>query len=203
MFNFISLSQAFAQWQELAAGIPKDDAPMLSESWNDYTDSLCKDGQLCALQYHYAPSYDDSMPGEGSRYDALSDDREFILDAMGLRMRATRVDARPGSDPTEWDKSASHYRVTLTRNGKSMRVYYSMGVALRDAPSEPDVIHSLLLDASGVDEDFPDWCANLGFDTDSRKAERMYRACERTAASLARLFSAGELSDLNELFEDM
>lgn len=53
----ISLSQAFAQWQELAADIPQDDAPMLAESWNDYTDSLCKDGALCDLQYHYAPVY--------------------------------------------------------------------------------------------------------------------------------------------------
>jgi hypothetical protein len=108
----ISLSQAFAQWQELAADIPQDDAPMLAESWNDYTDSLCKDGALCDLQYHYAPAYDEEMPGDGSRFDPLSDDREFILDALGVTMRATRKDG-----PREgWDASASHWRVTLARH---------------------------------------------------------------------------------------
>lgn len=140
----ISLSQAFAQWQELAADLPQDDAPMLAESWNDYTDSLCKDGALCDLQYHYAPAYDEEMPGDGSRFDPLSDDREFILDALGVTMR----DAECGA------------------------------------------------------QSFEDFCADMGYDTDSRSAEKTWRACKVTAVGLARLFSDGMLRDLRELFED-
>jgi len=41
-------------------------------------------------------------------------------------------------------------------------------------------------DAQSVDDarDFEDWCAELGYDTDSRKAERTFRACQRIAERL-------------------
>lgn len=197
----ISLSQAFAQWQELAAGIPKDDGPMLAESWNDYTDSLCKDGELTALQYHYAPAYDDSMPGDGTRFDPLADDREFILDVMGVTMKSTRTDSRDNAD--EWDRYASHWQITMRRNGKRMVTTYSMGGAHVGEPELPGVLNCLLSDAEAGAESFDDFCANFGYDTDSRKAERTHKACKRTAASLARLFSSSELADLRELFEGM
>lgn len=194
----ISLSQAFAQWQELAADIPKDDAPALAESWNDYTDSLCKDGALCDLQYHYAPAFDEEMPGDGSRFDPLSDDREFILDALGVTMRATRKDG-----PREgWDASASHWRVTLRRDRASMTTDYSMGAAHTGSPELADVLNCLMRDAECGAQSFEDFCADLGYDTDSRSAEKTWRACKVTAVGLARLFSDGMLRDLRELFED-
>lgn len=197
----ISLSQAFTQWQELAADIPKDDIPMLSESWNNYTESLYKGGELCALQYHYCPAFDDAMPGEGLRFDPLADDREFILSAEGLRMRCMRVDSRPGGD--SWEADASHWRVTLMRHRESICVFYSMGSAHTSEPDIRDVFYSLLIDSDSGGESFGDWCANYGYDTDSRKAEKTHRACKRIAAGLARLFSESELRDLRELFEDM
>lgn len=166
--SYISLSQAFAQWQELATDIPKDDAPMLAESWNDYTDSLGKDGELCALQYHYAPAFDEDMPGDGSRFDPLSDDREFILGELGLTMRATRKDGtREG-----WDANASHWRITLRRDRASMTVEYSMGAALTTSPTLSDVLNCLMLDAELGTQSFEDFCADLGYDTDSRSAEK-------------------------------
>lgn len=115
----ISLSQAFAQWQELAADIPKDDEAMLAESWNDYTDSLCKDGELCALQYHYAPAYDDEMPGEGSRYDELSDDRAFILEQMGVTMSAEFVPFHASRNKDEKQQSLN-WRVTLKKGDREI-----------------------------------------------------------------------------------
>lgn len=110
--SYISLSQAFAHWQELAADLPKNDGPMLAESWNNYTDMLCKDGQLCDLQYQYAPAYDESMPGNGSRWDALSDDREFILSAMGVTMTATFVPFSQSRNKAEKNPSLN-WRVTI------------------------------------------------------------------------------------------
>ena len=194
--SYISLSQAHKQWQELAADLPQD-APMLAESWNDYTDSLCRDGELCALQYHYAPAYDDDMPGEGSRWDALSDDRAFILDAMGVTMRATRKEGtREG-----WDASASHWRVTLRRDRASITTDYSMGAAHTGSPELADVLHCLLSDAEAGAQSFEDFCADLGYDTDSRKAEKTWQACKVTAVGLNRLFSNSDLHDLRELFE--
>lgn len=195
----ISLSQAFANWQELAADLPKDDGPMLSESWNDYIDGLTKDGELCALQYHYAPAYDDAMPGNGRQFDPLSDDREFILDAMGVTMHASRMDGvREG-----WDATASHWHVTVRRNGKRFSVEYSMGSAHTGEPDLCDVLNAVLRDAecyanaSSVD----DFAEDYGY-TKPSEAIRAWNACKGTVANLDRLFTSAELSDLRELFED-
>lgn len=117
--SFISISSAFAQWQELATDIPKDDAAMLAESWNDYTDSLCKDGQLCALQYHHAPAYDDDMPGEGSRYDELSDDRAFILEQMGVTLSAEFVPFAQSRNKKEKEPSLN-WLVTLKKGDREV-----------------------------------------------------------------------------------
>ena len=196
----ISLAQAFTQWQELAADIPKDDHPMLAESWNNYTDSLAKDGELTALQYHYAPSYDDPMPGEGSRYDELSDDREFILDAMGIEL-----DSVASSGTREgWDAGASHWKCVLTHNGMTTeRFDYSMGSAHNWMPDACDVLYSLLLDASYGEYDFDDYCSELGESEDSRKAYASWEACRALGAELDRLFTSSELEQLRELFEGM
>jgi hypothetical protein len=127
--EMISLSQAFAQWQELAANIPKDDGPALAESWNNYTDSIAKDGDLCALQYHYAPAYDDTMPGEGTRFDPLADDREFILDAMNITLTAVFVPFSQSRNKTEKNPSLN-WRVTLRKDGRDViETDYTQGCA--------------------------------------------------------------------------
>jgi hypothetical protein len=74
----------------------------------------------------------------------------------------------------------------------------------RPVPPPPvaDVVHSLLMDASGTDDRFEDWAANYGFDPDSRTAERMFNACRDTAAALRRTFTADELTALETAFVD-
>lgn len=133
----ISLSQAFHQWQELAADIPRDDGPMLAESWNDYTDSLCKDGELCALQYHYAPAYDEDMPGEGSRFDPLADDRAFILERMGVGLVAAFVPFSQSRNKGEKQPSLN-WRVTLRYGNRDViETDYMQGCAHAPAYSRP------------------------------------------------------------------
>ena len=209
MANFISLAAAFADWREnIAQNIPSDDVPRLSESWNDYTDSLGKTGQLSALQYHYAPAYDDPMPGDGSRFYPLRDDRDYILDRMGVTIRSASAaapsdDAAWSATAARWNATASHWSVTIARAGKRFATEYHMGSAYKGEPPIADVVNSLLCDAAGVDQAlFVDWSFEYGFDPDSRKALASFRACKATARKLARLFSESELADLRELFED-
>ena len=68
------------------------------------------------------------------------------------------------------------------------------------APKPADVLHSLLLDGEAFFDGltFEDWADNFGYDTDSRKAEAMYRACDEIGRKLARMFSADELAQLRE-----
>lgn len=69
-------------------------------------------------------------------------------------------------------------------------------------PDVADVMRSLLLDASSTDENFNDWCANYGFDTDSRKAEASFNQCRETAAALRRTFDRDEMASLEDAFSD-
>jgi hypothetical protein len=56
-------------------------------------------------------------------------------------------------------------------------------------PTLVEVVHCLFLDASCVESaTFEDFCSDMGYDTDSRKAEGIYRACQNTRAALVRLF---------------
>lgn len=197
--NLISLSQAFEQWSHFDAGIPSDDRVALAESWNDYTDSLAKDGQLSALQYHHAPAYDDPMPGHGSTFDPLHDDREFILGALGVTIESRQIDTRPGAD--QWDANATHWRVTVLRGTKAFGVNYSMGSALQGEPDLQGVISALLSDSECADDSFASWCADYGLDTDSRNARVMWRGCRNAARYMRHMFTAAELDDLRELFE--
>ncbi len=36
---------------EIMPYLPKNDKPALRMAWNDYTDSLCRDGQITSKQY--------------------------------------------------------------------------------------------------------------------------------------------------------
>ena len=70
------------------------------------------------------------------------------------------------------------------------------------APTAGSVLYSLLLDASGADENFYDWCANYGYDTDSRKALATYEACCIIRADVNKIFTAAERAELAAILED-
>lgn len=195
----ISLAEAHAAWLELAELFADQrDTDALAQGWNDYTDSLLKGGQLTALQYHYAPAHNERMPGVGSKYDSLADDRAHVLAAMGVTLKATRS-LRPRED---WPGDASHWHVTLRRNDASLTTTYSMGSAHTGGPELQDVLNCMLSDAQCGEYDFADFCAELGYDEDSRKAERTWRECRRMAKRLTGLFDSAELGGLRELFAD-
>lgn len=52
-------------------------------------------------------------------------------------------------------------------------------------PALADILHSLLMDASAIDEgSFEDWASSLGYDPDSRKAEATWKAYVETGLKL-------------------
>lgn len=124
---------------------------------------------------------------------------ERLARAMGVRFTFSRINARlSGGD---WPEGSRHFTCTLTRGANSHAFQYSMGPALTGDPTLVDVLGCLLTDAEYAAEGYEDWCAMVGFATDSPRAERMYKACRKTAEQLAELFHADELRDLRELYE--
>ena len=66
-----------------------------------------------------------------------------------------------------------------------------------------DVLDCLLRDAQGTDEPFESWASDLGYDTDSRKAEAVFHACRETAAKLRRWIGPVELERVVQEYESL
>lgn len=70
-------------------------------------------------------------------------------------------------------------------------------------PSVVDVIYSLIMDSDVLDyAGFELWANNLGFDTDSRKAETIYNICINNTLKLKSILGQEALDKLKDLYQD-
>ena len=90
----------------------------------------------------------------------------------------------------EWQQKAHPYTVTLKYDRRQMTIPFFMGPALTHEPTDTDVLPCLLADYSTVNESFEDFCMNFGYDEDSRKAEKIYKQCQRNGKKLEKLFGS-------------
>jgi hypothetical protein len=107
-----------------------------------------------------------------------------FIKANRLTMEAIKVSSNPNMDASMMDRS-SHYLCKIFKAGRvtPMNVTFSQGAAHKNKPTLSTVLDCLASDASGVmhGQTFEDWASDYGYDTDSRKAERTYRAvCNQT-----------------------
>ena len=89
-------------------------------------------------------------------------------------------------------EKGSFWHVRLHYQGRHLLTRYSMGTAHREPPKCDDVLANLCMDASGYDNarTFEEWAGEYGYDTDSRKAEAMYRLVAEGAKALRQLLGA-------------
>ena len=66
-------------------------------------------------------------------------------------------------------------------------------------PDLAGVLHCLVSDADAYNMRFEDWAGDYGYDPDSRRAEKVYRACVDCAEKLHRIFSAAQLDTLRDI----
>ena len=113
-----------------------------------------------------------------------------------VRMTAERADKNPHI--TDMAPGSTHWQCCLRAGSRQMTVFFSMGPALAGKPQAADVLECLASDAAGFENasNFEDWAREYGYDPDSRKAERTYRAVEKQTAGLKRLFSEPAYEDL-------
>lgn len=70
-------------------------------------------------------------------------------------------------------------------------------------PDPVDVLYSLAMDSSVLDAGgFENWAGEYGYDTDSRKAESIYRACLDIALKLRAALGDTGMETLRNAFED-
>lgn len=64
-------------------------------------------------------------------------------------------------------------------------------------PKGEEVLCCLCIDAIGVAQtSFEEWAAEFGYDSDSRKAESIYRACQDIYFKLIKMFSWNEIQEI-------
>lgn len=68
------------------------------------------------------------------------------------------------------------YTVTLHRKGRRMTVPFYMGIAHTAEPTVRDVMECLASDATSGELSFEEFCRDLGYDEDSRRAERVWKS---------------------------
>lgn len=122
----------------------------------------------------------------------------------GLLLTATRAKSNPALTNDGWQ--ADHWECRITdagHNKPAMVIPFSCGTGRRvngvaQPPTLADVLGCLASDSASVEnsQSFDDWCADFGYDTDSRKAERTYNACKGQAAALRTLLGDTEYETL-------
>lgn len=195
----ISIKQA---WQQFESEIKplvieqygNDDSAAMSEAWNDYTDSLCKDGELTALQYRYCPSDD-----EACIFD--DDDVEFLIEQMGIDIDIEQVNSRHDNLMSE---STKHYEITISRGKKEIEFYFSTGSGIV-YPERKGIIECILDDRSIIEGvlDFNDFCDNLGYDNDSISAKKICKACKKMKRKVEKIFTPDECEQLQEMIREL
>jgi hypothetical protein len=70
------------------------------------------------------------------------------------------------------------------------------------APHAAGVLSSLLLDSSSAEQNFHDWCDELGYDKDSIKAQGIYNACCETLTKMRSFFTGAERQAMQEILQD-
>jgi len=88
----------------------------------------------------------------------------------------------------------NRFRVTVTtERGRASFDFYDSQANYQAGVTEltdlDGALECFLMDASAGSETFEDFCANFGYDTDSRSAYKIYKACVKSKEKAERIFT--------------
>ncbi len=128
-----------------------------------------------------------------------------LIEKFKIKMSSEPVDKRPDGDG--WADGSSHYKVLITalvpgeNESSSMSLYYSMGPGLKGSePTLNDILECLSMDSSSTNgQNFEDWAGDFGYDSDSRKAEKIFNQCIKQSHDLKRLLGDEGFEELIQI----
>ncbi|MCP4307339.1 MAG: hypothetical protein GY788_21205 [bacterium] len=101
--------------------------------------------------------------------------------------RITITSRMEGTAPADWTPGTVAYKVTLRYQRRQLTVPFYQGPGICSDPNAASVVDCLISDASALDQSFEDWADDYGYDTDSRKAELLYRKYRKYGGGIVRL----------------
>lgn len=124
-------------------------------------------------------------PGSAARFAHVN---KITANVESIPARPDREDITDAKEQ-EWNDSAFHYKVTLRKGPKRMLVYWSAGSGVPEPPKVDEILDNIAADAASFENarSFEDWAGEYGYDTDSRKAEKIYRTVGDQAKKLKQL----------------
>lgn len=136
---------------------------------------------------------------EQSEYTKQADD---FLKKHGITFKATMT--ADNKCPLFCDGKHIHgnrHRITMARKGAGGRFTLMFWNSYNDArDGSPVYAYDVLACITKADPgSFEDFCSEYGYDTDSRKAEKTYKAVVQEWKKVERFFSAEELEELWEI----
>ncbi|MFA5298135.1 MAG: hypothetical protein WC389_08005 [Lutibacter sp.] len=120
---------------------------------------------------------------------------ENFLTATGTKFKAVYLDWRPYFPDDK--QSRAIFKITLRRGRKSYTFTFGQSIAGKtQTPSACSVLACLEKCDAGS---FDDFCDNFGYSKDSRKAEKIYKACCLQHRRLCDLYTEAELQKMAEI----
>jgi len=90
----------------------------------------------------------------------------------------------------EWAKQG--WSIVLKYQGKRAQFRFYGGGASK-TPTASDLVWAVATDSTALTESFSEWCADLGYNTDSIKDRSIYKACQRNGQRLIDLIGNAEI----------
>lgn len=117
---------------------------------------------------------------------------EQFLKQYGMKMtiegQGTVADPFPGdSGRNRKPQYFNHYKCVLGRGRKRHTFDFYTGMGWTKDPTASDVLENVRTDCWSGELDFEEFCDEFGYDTDSRSAERIHRACVKQSNGVRRV----------------
>lgn len=108
------------------------------------------------------------------------------------------------ADGTHQNWNNHNVTVINMENGKRTRFEFWGSIADPELSTEYGVLNAFRMfieDSLSGEESFRDFCQSFGYDEDSRRAEKTWKACKRAAKKLMRVYG-GDIYALLDSLED-
>ena len=120
---------------------------------------------------------------------------EEFLEKTGVRLSVVYLDHAPYFDGDK--ESRAIFRFTLRRGRRSYSGRFGQSIAAgMEEPGAYDILACITKSEPG---DFRDFCGEYGYDEDSRKAEKTYKAVLKEWAGVSKIWDSSEIEQLQEI----
>lgn len=92
-----------------------------------------------------------------------------------------------------------HNRCNLKDKNLLCRISAQWAFKTKWTPDPIEILWAIARDGDALESTFEDWASEYGYDSDSRKAEKIYRACQDGALRLKKILSPEHIETLRNL----